>query len=87
VTAREARTGGGPAVRYRPRRLTVGDDEVLALLGDGAIEHRDAAGTLLARWTPGEPAWPDHAVRFGLQASATTVPPRGRYVPGAKPPL
>jgi hypothetical protein len=87
VTAREARTGGGPAVRYRPRRLTVGDAETLALHGDGTIEHRDAAGAVLGRWTPDEPAWADHAVRFGLQPSATTVPPRGRYVPGAKPPL
>jgi hypothetical protein len=87
VTAREARTGGGPAVRYRPRRLAIPGGEILELRGDGTIERRDAIGTVLGSWTPDEPAWADRAVRFGLHTSALTVPPRGRYVPGAKPPL
>lgn len=86
MTAREGRTGGGPAVRFRPRRLAVGDGGALMLRGDGSIEHRDAAGEIVGRWTPDDAAWADHAIRFGLQPSSVTVPPRGRYVPGAKPP-
>jgi hypothetical protein len=87
MTAREARTGGGPAVRYRSRRLAIPGGEILELKGDGTIERRDAVGAVLGSWTPDDPAWADRAVRFGLHASALTVPPRGRYVPGAKPPL
>jgi hypothetical protein len=57
------------------------------LAGDGTIERRNAAGETLERWTPDDPAWGDHAIRFGLHPSATTIAPRGRYVPGSKPPL
>jgi hypothetical protein len=86
VTAREAQTGGGPAVRYRPRRLGMPGGELLVLTGDGTIEHRDASGSVLGRWATDHPDWAAHAIRFGLHASPTTVAPRGRYVPGTKPP-
>ena len=75
----------GPAARFRPRRLPVANGEFLALRGDGTIEHLDAAGATLGRWTQGEPGWADRAIRFGLHPSATTVAPRGRYVPDSKP--
>ena len=77
----------GPAPRFRSRRLELPNGELLVLRDDGAIEHRDAAGAVTERWTPEDAAWGDHAIRFGLHPSATTVAPRGRYVPGEKPPL
>lgn len=82
----ETAPGGGPAARFRPRRLPVANGEILALRGDGTIERRDAAGTVLERWGPDDPSWADHAIRFGLHPSATTVHPSGRDVPGSKPP-
>ena len=56
------------------------------LHGDGAIEHLDAAGVTVQRWTATDPTWAAHAIRFGLHASRTTVAPSGRDVPGSKPP-
>lgn len=77
----------GPAARYRPQRLALATGETLVLQGDGTIERRDEAGTIKERWTTADPAWAGYAIRFGLHPSATTVPPRGRDVPGSKPPL
>jgi hypothetical protein len=59
---------------------------VLALHGDGTIEHVDAGGVTVERWTTADPAWPTHAIRFGLHPSPVTVAPSGRDVPGSKPP-
>jgi hypothetical protein len=62
------------------------DGEVLVLGSDGTIERRDAAGATLERWTADDPAWEAHAIRFGVRGSPTTVVPRGRDVPGSRPP-
>ena len=85
MSERPARSG--PAARFRTARLPAANGEVLDLGGDGTIERRDAAGVVLERWAPDDPAWGDQAIRFGLHPSATTIAPRGRYVPGEKPPL
>ena len=75
-----------PAARFRPRRLAIADGESLALRGDGTIEHLDAAGIAVERWAADDPAWAAQAIRFGLKPSPTTVVPRGRDVPGSRPP-
>lgn len=77
----------GPAARFRPRRVPIANGEVLALRGSGTIERLDAEGAVLERWSPEDAAWPDHAIRFGLRPSATTVHPSGRDVPGSRPPV
>lgn len=82
----ETAPGGSPAARFRPRRLPAANGELLVLRGDGTIERRDAAGATLERWAVDDPGWADHAIRFGLHASPTTVAPSGRGVPGSKPP-
>lgn len=76
----------GQAARFRPRRLEIANGELLVMGGDGTIEHRDAAGAILETWAPDDAAWPAHAIRFGVRPSPTTVVPRGRDVPGSKPP-
>ena len=76
----------GQAARFRPRRLAIANGELLVLGGDGTIERRDAAGTTLERLSSDDPAWPALAIRFGVRPSPTTVVPRGRDVPGSKPP-
>ena len=83
--ARPARVGA--AARFRPRRLPVGDGNLLVLLGDGTIERRSGDGELLERLTPDEPAWATLAIRFGVRTSSLTVAPRGRDVPGRRPPV
>ena len=79
-------TDGGRATRFRPRRLPLAAGGMLVLRGDGTIEHQDADGVTVERWTASDPTWEAHAIRFGLHASATTVAPSGRDVPGTKPP-
>jgi hypothetical protein len=77
----------GPAARFRPKRLEITPGEWLVLGGDGTIERKDATGVTVDRWAVDDPAWPAHAIRFGLRAAPETVVPRGRDVPGSKPPL
>jgi hypothetical protein len=72
----------GTAARFRPRRLAIANGETLVLGGDGTIERRDPAGATLARWLVDDPAWADHALRFGVRTSPVTVAPHGRDVPG-----
>ena len=83
-----AKTGPAstPARHYRPRRLDLPDGELLALRGDGMIEHRDATGTVLHAWTPQDPEWPQRALRFGIHAVPRTIKPSGRDAFDTKPP-
>lgn len=74
------------ATRFRPRKLSIANDETLVLAGDGAIERRDAAGAVLERRGVDDPTWAALAIRFGLHESPSTVAPHGRGVPGTKPP-
>ena len=79
-------TTSRPDQRFRPRTLDLGDGGTLLLRGSGEIEHRGPDGATVATWSPGDPEWPRHAIRFGLQETHATVAPTGRYVPGTKPP-
>jgi hypothetical protein len=76
----------GQAARFRPRRLAIPNGETLVMSGDGTIERRDATGTAVERWATDDPAWAGMAIRFGVRAFPETVVPRGRDVPGSKPP-
>lgn len=80
------RPGSGPAPAFRARRLSLPNGELLVLGPDGTIEHRDAVGAAVRTWATDDPGWPDQAIRFGIHPSATTVVPRGRDIPGSKPP-
>jgi hypothetical protein len=72
--------------RFRPREIGLADDGRLVLGRDGSIEHLDAQGSRVHRWTPDDPEWPGQAIRFGLHPQAGTVTPQGRNVQGTKPP-
>ena len=85
-TTMSARTRPQQAAPYRTRRLALADGETLVLGGDGTIERRDASDEPVERWPVDDPGWPAQALRFGVRPSPTTVPPRGRDVPGTKPP-
>ena len=71
--------------RFKPQQLGLADGGKLVLRADGSIDQVDAGGTTTHRWTPDEPEWPDHAIRFGLQTRSQTVAPHGR-VEGTRPP-
>lgn len=72
--------------RFRPHELTLADGGRLVLRRDGSIDHVDDQGATVRTWAPDEPEWPDQAIRFGLHPQAPTVTPRGRRVPGTRPP-
>ena len=71
--------------RFRPQQLSLPDGGKLVLRSDGSIDQVDADGSATQRWTPDQPEWPNHAIRFGLQSQARTVAPHGR-VEGTRPP-
>jgi hypothetical protein len=77
----------GMAGRFRPRRLALANGELMVMAADGTIERRDAAGTCLERWGREDAAWASVAIRFGVRAAPETVVPRGRDVPGTRPPV
>jgi hypothetical protein len=66
--------------RYRRHELPLPDGGRLRLGADGTIERLDADGSTLRAWTPGEPAWADQAIRFGLRPQPGTVAPLGQRV-------
>ena len=86
MSGRRPTNADGLTARFRPRRLAGTNGEWLVLQTDGTVERRDAAGATIERWAAAEPAWAEHALRFGLRASSPTALPRGRDVPGSKPP-
>jgi len=71
--------------RFKPRGLELADGGRLVLGADGSIDRIDDHGSKMHRWTPGDPEWPDQAIRFGLHPQAPTVTPQGP-VQGTKPP-
>ncbi len=78
---------GNPTRRFRPRRITLANGELLVLHRDGTIEHTDAAGAVKQAWSPGDPDWPRHAIRFGLHETRPTVKPTGRDASSERPPV
>ena len=72
--AKSAPTGG----RFRPRQIELADGAKLMLHANGSITQLDAAGEAKAEWSVEDPAWPQHALRFGLQPQPETVVPEGR---------
>ena len=50
----------------------------LVLHANGSIAQLDAAGEAKAEWSVEDPAWPQYALRFGLQPQPETVVPEGR---------
>jgi hypothetical protein len=87
MSVNRAHAGRADATRFRPRKLNVADGESLVLHGDGTIERQSATGTAIERWTPDDPAWAAVSIRFGVRTSELTVAPRGRDVPGRRPPV
>ncbi len=72
--------------KFRPRRVSLANDETLVLKADGSIEHHDREGTPTRTWAPDDPEWPRQALRFGLHEGRPTATPSGRDVPGTRPP-
>jgi hypothetical protein len=87
MSVNRAHAGRADATRFRPRTLTLADGESLVLDGSGTIERRSATGTTIERWTREDPAWGAVSIRFGVRTSELTVAPRGRDVPGRRPPV
>jgi len=71
--------------RFKPQALELDDGGKLVLGADGSIDHIDEHGSMMHRWSPDDPEWPDRAIRFGLHPQARTVTPHGQ-VQGTKPP-
>jgi|1186.fasta_scaffold704031_2 hypothetical protein len=71
---------------YRPRRAPLPDGESLALRMNGSIAHLDAKGVVIDSLEPGDPAWGQRAIRFGIKNGPETIHPSGRDVPDSKPP-
>ncbi len=87
MSLHRAQSGRAGATRFRPRKLPIADGESLVLDGDGTIERRSAIGATVERWTTDDPGWAAMSIRFGLRTSELTVAPRGRDVPGRRPPV
>ena len=82
-----ARSMHGRPARFRARRLAIASGGWLMLRGDDTIERTNAKGDIVERWPVDDPAWASHALRFGIRESPRTALPRGRDVPGSKPPV
>lgn len=72
--------------RFRHRELDLGDGGKLVLRADGSISQVDAAGAPTHTWSPVDPDWASHAIRFGLFPQDATVAPTGRFIEGMRPP-
>jgi hypothetical protein len=64
--------------RFRRRQIELPDGAKLVLHDNGSITQLDAGGEVKAEWSVEDPAWPQHALRFGLQPQPATVVPEGR---------
>jgi hypothetical protein len=72
--------------RYRPRDLALPDGGTLRLGADGTIARLDADGSNVRSWPPGDPDWPNQAIRFGLRPQPPTVSPHSQRVPDTRLP-
>ena len=77
-----ARRGSRP----KRRELLLPDNHRLVLGPDRTIVHRDAEGAVVASWSPDDPEWARHALRFGLRPVEPTANPHDRHIRGSKPP-
>ncbi len=82
---RPARAPAGRRRRYKPRELELGDGGRLTLRSDGTIVEVDGTAQAVGSWTPDDPEWARHAIRFGLRPQDSTVAPHGPSA-GTKPP-
>jgi hypothetical protein len=71
---------------YRRREIELAEGGKLVLDPDGSIRQVDAEGVATEAWSPGEPEWASHAIRFGLRPESQTVAPNSRRVRDARPP-
>ncbi len=72
--------------RYRPHDLALPDGGRLRLGADGTISRLDADGSTERSWPPGDPDWPNQAIRFGLRPQPPTVSPHSQRVPDTRLP-
>lgn len=72
--------------RYKRREIQLAEGGTLVLGADGSIAQHDADGTPAHTWTPDDPEWARHAIRFGLYPQDATVAPTGRYLDDMRPP-
>jgi hypothetical protein len=80
-----SRPDGGHGHRYRRREIELTEGGKLILDSDGSIREVDADGVEKGAWSPGEPEWAGHAIRFGLRPQSQTVAPNSRRVRDARP--
>jgi len=70
----------GRARRYRRHELVLPDGGKLRLGVDGTIVRLDTNGATVRSWPPGDPDWPNQAIRFGLRPQPATVSPHSQRV-------
>jgi hypothetical protein len=63
--------------RFRRREIALASGGKLLLKPDGSIVEFDSEGAESATWLRADPAWADHAIRFGLKPQSETVVPDG----------
>jgi hypothetical protein len=86
VSQPASRPAGGHGHHYRRREVGLTEGGKLVLESDGSIRHVDAEGVAKEVWSPGEPEWASHAIRFGLRPENQTVAPNSRRVRDARTP-
>jgi hypothetical protein len=79
------RSHGNKRSRYKRREIELAEGGKLMLHPDGSISLLDGSGATSGTWAPGDPDWPGHAIRFGLQPQAETVAPHGRRAADPRP--
>jgi hypothetical protein len=82
----DSRPDGGHGHRYRRREIELTEGGKLVLDSDGSIRQVDAEGVAREAWSPGEPEWARHAIRFGLRPQSQTVAPNSRRARDARTP-
>ncbi len=73
------------AGQFRHREVALADGGRLVLHANGSITKLDASGEAMAEWSVEDPAWPQMALRLGLQPRPKTIVPEGRRVAEPRP--